>query len=179
MNHSGVVSTAAQSTNVALVPGGAGGHRRVDQRPNRRACRRRSTTRSSRLAVQNGPAAGGLAAVLEGRLRRRTRSKDAPAVHCPPGAPRPAQPEPHRERLATYAGTYDNSYYGPLVVRGPVAAKLTITASNPEGITRPRSRSPPFDGDTFTFETIGENANGAGPGRPHSRSEAAAATKGP
>ncbi|MEQ9692554.1 MAG: DUF3471 domain-containing protein, partial [Bauldia litoralis] len=68
----------------------------------------------------------------------------------------PADPTPARD-LDAYAGTYQNSYYGPLTVSasgdmlsmtmGPEAAPTTFALSH-------------FDGDTFSFETIGENANG-------------------
>ncbi|WP_206599367.1 DUF3471 domain-containing protein [Methyloceanibacter stevinii] len=68
----------------------------------------------------------------------------------------PANPAPAR-KLATYAGQYANGYYGPLDVSvadrglsmtmGPVAAPTTFALSH-------------FDGDTFSFKTVGENANG-------------------
>ncbi len=68
----------------------------------------------------------------------------------------PSDPQPPRA-LDRYAGTYRNSYYGPLTVSaagdnlsmtlGPEAAPTTFALS-------------PFDGDTFSFQTIGENANG-------------------
>lgn len=68
----------------------------------------------------------------------------------------PANPAPARE-LATYAGQYGNGYYGPLDVTvadgalsmtmGPEATPTTFALSH-------------FDGDTFSFETVGENANG-------------------
>ena len=67
----------------------------------------------------------------------------------------PASPAPARPDVA-YAGTYANNYYGPLTVSaddglsmtmGPAAAPTTFTLTH-------------FDGDTFTFQTIGENQNG-------------------
>lgn len=68
----------------------------------------------------------------------------------------PTNPAPAR-KLATYAGQYANGYYGPLDVSvadgnlsmtmGPVAAPTTFALSH-------------FDGDTFSFQTVGENANG-------------------
>ncbi|MFD1212633.1 serine hydrolase, partial [Arthrobacter sp. GCM10027362] len=69
---------------------------------------------------------------------------------------RPAHPRPARANSA-YTGGYANPYYGPLAVaedNGALAMRL-----GPEdkpttfGLTH-------FDGDTFSFETIGENANG-------------------
>ena len=68
----------------------------------------------------------------------------------------PANPKPARN-LGAYAGSYGNGYYGPLVVSaegdnlsmsmGPQGAPTTFALTH-------------FDGDTFSFETIGENANG-------------------
>ncbi|MFF6782334.1 serine hydrolase [Streptomyces sp. NPDC012510] len=56
---------------------------------------------------------------------------------------------------ATYTGTYANSYYGP----------LTVTETNGELTMRlgPRPmtfRLTHYAGDTFSFETVGENATG-------------------
>jgi len=78
---------------------------------------------------------------------------EAPAVDYTKA---PANPAPAHD-LAAYAGSYGNSYYGPLAVAasgdslsmtmGPQAAPTTFALTH-------------FDGDTFSFETIGENANG-------------------
>ena len=68
----------------------------------------------------------------------------------------PSNPKPARD-LAAYAGSYGNSYYGPLTVSAE-GDKLSMSMG-PQGkpttfaLTR-------FDGDIFSFETIGENANG-------------------
>lgn len=69
----------------------------------------------------------------------------------PPERPAPGQGQ------AAYTGTYANSYYGPLTVSaangqlsmtmGPAAKPTTFKLTH-------------FDGNTFSFETIGENANG-------------------
>jgi CubicO group peptidase (beta-lactamase class C family) len=68
----------------------------------------------------------------------------------------PPTPSPARTNSA-YTGTYDNSYFGPLVVleeggklamrMGPLGSPTTFQLTH-------------FDGDTFSFESIGENANG-------------------
>jgi CubicO group peptidase (beta-lactamase class C family) len=68
----------------------------------------------------------------------------------------PDNPKPARN-LGAYDGSYGNGYYGPLVVSaegdslsmnmGPQGAPTTFALTH-------------FDGDTFSFETIGENANG-------------------
>jgi CubicO group peptidase (beta-lactamase class C family) len=59
--------------------------------------------------------------------------------------------------LSVYEGVYQNSYYGPLTV---VAAgdQLTMSMGPPERPTSFPLR--PFDGNTFVFDTIGENASG-------------------
>jgi hypothetical protein len=68
----------------------------------------------------------------------------------------PPAPSPAKANSA-YTGTYNNSYYGPLVVLeedGKLAMRMGPPA-NPT--TFPLTH---FDGDTFSFESIGENANG-------------------
>ncbi|HSU72132.1 MAG TPA: serine hydrolase [Micrococcaceae bacterium] len=69
----------------------------------------------------------------------------------PPERPAPAQGE------AAYTGTYANSYYGPLTVSA-ANGQLSMTmgpAAKPTAFKLTH-----FDGNTFSFETIGENANG-------------------
>jgi CubicO group peptidase (beta-lactamase class C family) len=83
----------------------------------------------------------------------RMDAADAPEVDY---SKMPSSPQPARD-LAAYAGSYGNSYYGPLTVSaeggklsmrmGPQAAPTTFALAH-------------FDGDTLSFETIGENANG-------------------
>lgn len=78
---------------------------------------------------------------------------DAPKVDYGKAPPAPKPPAD----AAAYAGTYDNAYYGPLTVTltdgrlamamGPEFAKTVFPLT-------------PYDGDTFSFETIGENGNG-------------------
>ncbi len=78
---------------------------------------------------------------------------DAPEVDY---AKVPANPKPARD-LAAYAGSYGNSYYGPLTVTA--AGDRLSMAMGPQG--KPTTFAlTHFDGDTFSFETIGENANG-------------------
>lgn len=69
----------------------------------------------------------------------------APANAAAPGA------------LSSYEGTYQNSYYGPLTVS---AAGGTLTMSMGPAGRETRFALRPFDGNTFVFDTIGENANG-------------------
>ncbi|WP_164204822.1 serine hydrolase [[Micrococcus luteus] ATCC 49442] len=68
----------------------------------------------------------------------------------------PSNPSPARANSA-YTGTYDNSYYGRLEVfdeDGKLAIRMGPAASPTDfPLTH-------FDGDTFSFESVGENANG-------------------
>ena len=63
----------------------------------------------------------------------------------------------HARDLAACTDSYSNSYYGPLVVtagrRPPIDNHGATMAPTSFDLTH-------FDGDTFSFETIGENANG-------------------
>jgi hypothetical protein len=78
---------------------------------------------------------------------------DAPEVNY---SKTPSDSKPAQD-LAAYAGHYGNAYYGPLVVStegdklsmsmGPQAKPTNFALTH-------------FDGDTFSFETVGENANG-------------------
>jgi hypothetical protein len=68
-----------------------------------------------------------------------------------PDHPAPARPG------TFYAGSYANPYYGPLTVAtddGGLAFEL-----GPAGRAT-KFRLTPFDGDTFSFESVGENGNG-------------------
>lgn len=56
----------------------------------------------------------------------------------------------------TYTGTYDNDFYGPLTVTAARNGELTMSLG-PKPMT---FRLTHFDGDTFSFETVGENATG-------------------
>jgi CubicO group peptidase (beta-lactamase class C family) len=88
-----------------------------------------------------------------GSIFEQKEAAEAPAVDY---TKVPANPQPARD-LVAYLGSYGNSYYGPLVVSahsdglsmtmGPQAKPTTFALTH-------------FDGDTFTFQTIGENANG-------------------
>jgi len=88
-----------------------------------------------------------------GQVYAKMKQAEAMTVNYtkPPASPKPAR------ALAAYAGTYGNSYYGPLTVSddngklsmtmGPQAKPTTFALTH-------------FDGDTFSFKAIGENANG-------------------
>jgi CubicO group peptidase (beta-lactamase class C family) len=68
----------------------------------------------------------------------------------------PADPQPARD-LGVYAGTYANSYYGPLTVTAD-GDRLSMAMGPPEAPTTfPLTH---HSGDVFTFESIGENATG-------------------
>ncbi|WP_345377661.1 serine hydrolase [Pseudonocardia yuanmonensis] len=68
----------------------------------------------------------------------------------------PAHPKPP-QALTAYTGTYDSPYYGPLTV-AEGNGKLQITMGPPEKPTTFPLTA--YDGDTFTFASIGENATG-------------------
>jgi CubicO group peptidase (beta-lactamase class C family) len=59
--------------------------------------------------------------------------------------------------LGEYAGTYGNTYYGPLVVKAD--GDRLVMSLGPESAPNIFVLTP-YDGDTFSFETIGENAVG-------------------
>ncbi|MGR6964539.1 serine hydrolase [Geodermatophilus sp. URMC 61] len=68
----------------------------------------------------------------------------------------PVDPQPARD-LAAYTGTYANSYYGPLTVTAD-GDRLTMTMGPADAPTTfPLTH---HADDVFTFESIGENANG-------------------
>lgn len=66
----------------------------------------------------------------------------------PPAKPAPARPP------ASYAGTYDNAYYGPATISA-TDQSLTLTLG-PNNMTFPLKH---WDGDIFVFTPPGENAN--------------------
>lgn len=68
------------------------------------------------------------------------------------GQPRPANPLPARA-LSTYAGTYQNDYYGPLQVADQGGTLVMTLGATP--LTLPLSH---WDGDVFTFALNNENA---------------------
>ena len=74
-----------------------------------------------------------------------------PTWATPPAAPSGSA------AAASYVGTYDNPYYGPLTVSAE-GETLSMTMGPPASPTTFALR--PYDGDTFTYESIGENAVG-------------------
>jgi len=74
-----------------------------------------------------------------------------PRWNTPPANPAPPAAE------SAYLGTYQNPYYGPLTVNSDGGA-LNMSMGPPDSPTK--FILTPFDGNTFTFDTIGENANG-------------------
>ncbi|GAA0291732.1 serine hydrolase [Streptomyces polychromogenes] len=67
----------------------------------------------------------------------------------------PAGAKPARAASA-YTGTYENPFYGPLTVTADAKGALTLSLG-PKPLRFPLT---PYDGDTFSFETAGENAIG-------------------
>ncbi|MGK2922267.1 MAG: serine hydrolase [Methyloceanibacter sp.] len=88
-----------------------------------------------------------------GHIFDQMRAAEAPEVDYTdvPADAKPAQ------NLAAYTGSYGNSYYGPLTVAAE-DGKLSM-AMGPQGAPATFALNH-FNGDTFSFETIGENANG-------------------
>jgi len=88
-----------------------------------------------------------------GAIFDQMRAAEAPEVDYSKGPP---SPKPARD-LGTYTGTYGNGYYGPLSVSAE-GDKLSMSMG-PQG--KPTTFAlTHFDRNTFSFETIGENANG-------------------
>ncbi|MFD5326591.1 serine hydrolase [Streptomyces sp. NPDC127092] len=69
---------------------------------------------------------------------------------------RPPSDATPAKAAATYAGTYANAYYGRAEVTAAADGTLTLRLG-PEPQTYPLTH---YDGDTFSFETRGENAVG-------------------
>jgi len=88
-----------------------------------------------------------------GGIFAQMAAADAPEVDY---AKLPSDPKPAHE-LTAYAGQYGNGYYGPLAVSAD-GRKLSMSMG-PQGAPTTFALTH-FDGDTFSFETIGENANG-------------------
>jgi CubicO group peptidase (beta-lactamase class C family) len=88
-----------------------------------------------------------------GGIFDQMRAAEAPEVDY---TKRPDDPKPAQD-LSVYAGTYGNSYYGPLTVSAEGDA-LSMTMGPQDAPTTFALAH--FDGDTFSFETVGENANG-------------------
>ncbi|MFJ3924265.1 serine hydrolase [Streptomyces sp. NPDC090022] len=85
-----------------------------------------------------------------GLYAQQDRAARSPTDYAhPPAGARPAR------AADAYTGTYDNPYYGPLTVTADDGA-LTL-ALGPKPLRFPLTH---YDGDTFSFETTGENAVG-------------------
>ncbi|MDQ0674400.1 CubicO group peptidase (beta-lactamase class C family) [Pseudarthrobacter siccitolerans] len=91
-------------------------------------------------------------AFTEGAFKRIDES-EKPEVDYTKAAPAPSPAKAN----SAYTGTYNNSYYGPLVVLEE-GGKLAMRMGPPANPTTFLLTH--FDGDTFSFESIGENANG-------------------
>lgn len=87
-----------------------------------------------------------------GVFRQMLASYNTGSDHAtrPPGAKPP-------RAFDAYVGAYDNTYYGRVAIREE-GGFLSMTLGPNEAPTT--WRLSPFDGDTFTFETTGENATG-------------------
>ncbi|MFD3700893.1 serine hydrolase [Streptomyces sp. NPDC058646] len=90
----------------------------------------------------------GLAGTLYAQMEDASRS---PTDYARP----PASPEP-AEDSAAYTGTYDNPYFGKATVTADDKGALTLSLG-PKPERFPLAH---YDGNTFSFETRGENAVG-------------------
>jgi CubicO group peptidase (beta-lactamase class C family) len=88
-----------------------------------------------------------------GSIFEQIEAADAPARDY---TKLPATPQSARDLIA-YAGSYGNRYYGPLLISAQ-GDRLSMTLGPQAKPTTFVLRH--FDGDTFSFQTIGENANG-------------------
>jgi CubicO group peptidase (beta-lactamase class C family) len=68
----------------------------------------------------------------------------------PPGSPFPAR------ALSAYTGTYRNDYYGPVQILGGGSGGSLQLTIGPTPLRLPLSH---WDGDTFTFTLVNENAS--------------------
>ncbi len=84
---------------------------------------------------------------------RQQDEADKPEVDYTKVPPSPAPAGTNRR----YTGTYGNSYYGPLVVFEEGGALAMRIGPEDRQTTFALTH---FDGDTFSFESIGENGNG-------------------
>lgn len=88
-----------------------------------------------------------------GGIFDQMRAAEAPEIDYTKASevPAPAQ------AFSSYTGRYANSYYGPLTVT-ETRGELAMTMGPQDAPTTFALTH--FDGDTFTFDSIGENANG-------------------
>lgn len=100
--------------------------------------------------AQNGkPSADWLALVAAVYEQEEQASKSATDYGDPPASAKPARAD------NAYTGTYDNAYYGKLVVTAGQDGLTLRLGPKPM-----RFRLTHYDGDTFSFATRGENAVG-------------------
>ncbi|WP_200302775.1 serine hydrolase [Streptomyces adelaidensis] len=81
--------------------------------------------------------------------------QEAQKSHSPTDYTKPPEDASDARPDPTYTGTYGNAYYGPLTVT-ETGGELTLRLG-PKPMTFALTH---YDGDTFYFETVGENASG-------------------
>ncbi|MFF3322162.1 serine hydrolase [Streptomyces sp. NPDC002889] len=100
--------------------------------------------------AQHGKPTADWLALIGQVYEQEEQAARSPTDYAKPSlAPAPARPDD------TYVGTYRNDYYGPLRV---TAADGVLTMHL--GPDTMRFRLTHYDGDTFSFRTVGENAAG-------------------
>ncbi|MGW0843111.1 DUF3471 domain-containing protein [Streptomyces sp. NPDC002787] len=88
-------------------------------------------------------------------LTGQVYEQEAQKLRSPTDCSKPPEDasDPHAD--STYTGTYTNAYYGPLIIteaNGDLTRRL--------GPKPTAFRLTHYAGDTFSFETVGENATG-------------------
>jgi CubicO group peptidase (beta-lactamase class C family) len=103
------------------------------------------------IATQGAPTVDWLTFIAG--IFQQIEQADAPEADWtqPPTEPALARP------LGAYVGTYDNPYYGPLTVAADGDALTMSMGPQDRPTLFPLTH---YSGDVFTFESIGENANG-------------------
>ena len=115
-----------------------------------RVSRSRSTTKFLDIATNGRPTVDWLDFYAEASRRPlHGRGRHARGRRRPPTRRRAADRE--------YVGTYGNPYYGPLTVTDD-GGGLSMSMGPPDRPTKFVLTH--FDGNVFTFDTIGENATG-------------------
>lgn len=148
LSHSGAFNLGA-STNVALLPSE---HLGIVALTNSSPIGVPETITAAFLDIaQNGRRTVDWWPLYNKAFKSLEESDRSPTDYTDP-PPRATPPQP----LTTYEGTYTNPYYGPLTVRRTAKGTLVMDLG-PRPTTFPLT---PYNGDTFSYASTGENAAG-------------------